>query len=342
MGHEVTHARISQGTTRDRGTETLNEEYADSMGSYSADGMAFSSSTYNNVNLDSKLNTNKHIQTANDKELLNTNNESFKDRVKEDGDKVDFEAYWSLGDVDRMNTLSNPKTPIEEKINALVAVGLTPKEIKKSLGNNADFKALLKDGDEKFDTVYTEQKNKVDSVNNKVDVTVSTLEVLGNAALAGTAVVPFTEKMLKKEVSVTVAGAIEAGTIDLGAQYLLQTGRQVYDKNFDMSEVDYTDFTLDTTSLGFAMGAGSVLLPSIKTGTNSIIRSVIARQKYNKQISSANTSGKINKLTDRKEVHDKYLGTVLGIESASEGIPFIIDTTSDYLLKSSNMQEDKK
>ena len=101
------------------------------------------------------------------------------------------------------------------------------------------------------------------------------------------------------------------------------------DKEFDMSKVDYTDFTLDTTSLGVSMGAGSVLLPSIKYGTNSIVHSILARQKYDKQISTANTLNKINKLSGRKKVHEDYLKTIFTIELGTEAIPSMLSTTKD-------------
>ena len=58
MGHEVAHVRMNEGQTRPRETKELQEEYADTFGKYSADGMEFSSETYNNT----KLNTTKVAQ----------------------------------------------------------------------------------------------------------------------------------------------------------------------------------------------------------------------------------------------------------------------------------------
>jgi len=82
MGHEVAHARISQDKVRDRKSEKLNEEYANTMGEYSADGMEFSSGTYNNVSLDQNKVTNDHTQTASDKELLTKNNKDWRENVQ--------------------------------------------------------------------------------------------------------------------------------------------------------------------------------------------------------------------------------------------------------------------
>jgi len=93
MGHEVAHARISQDKVRDRKSEKLNEEYANTMGEYSADGMEFSSGTYNNVSLDQNKVTNDHTQTASDKELLAKNNKDWRANLKRAGNddgEVDY------------------------------------------------------------------------------------------------------------------------------------------------------------------------------------------------------------------------------------------------------------
>ena len=94
MGHEVTHARINQGTTRDREDVALNEEYANTMGQYAADGMEFSSGTYNNVQLSSNANTNTHTGNK-DSELLKRNTQDFKDIVANNPNKVDFATAYS-------------------------------------------------------------------------------------------------------------------------------------------------------------------------------------------------------------------------------------------------------
>jgi len=82
MGHEVTHARVSQGKVRDRKDEKLNEQYADTMGSYSADGMEFSAGTYSNINLNQNEVTNTHTQTAADAPLLTSNNTAWRANLK--------------------------------------------------------------------------------------------------------------------------------------------------------------------------------------------------------------------------------------------------------------------
>uniref|UniRef100_UPI003D0CACC4 hypothetical protein n=1 Tax=Sedimenticola sp. TaxID=1940285 RepID=UPI003D0CACC4 len=89
MGHEVTHARINQEKTRDRGTKALNEEYASTMGEYAADGMEFSSGNYNNVQLSQSANTNTHTGNK-DSELLKRNTQDFKDIVANNPNKIDF------------------------------------------------------------------------------------------------------------------------------------------------------------------------------------------------------------------------------------------------------------
>ncbi|WCE32070.1 hemagglutinin repeat-containing protein [Vibrio sp. SCSIO 43137] len=50
MGHEAAHVRIDQGQTRYR-EGALAEEYADTFGEYSSDGMEFSAGSYTNVQL---------------------------------------------------------------------------------------------------------------------------------------------------------------------------------------------------------------------------------------------------------------------------------------------------
>jgi len=93
MGHEVAHARVSQGKVRDRKSEKLNEEYADTMGGYSADGMEFSAGTYTTVSLDPNANSNTHVRTANDKKLLTANNKNWRENVQraKNGDgKMDY------------------------------------------------------------------------------------------------------------------------------------------------------------------------------------------------------------------------------------------------------------
>lgn len=82
MGHEVTHVRISQGTTRDREDDKLNEEYADTMGSYSSDGMEFSSRIYNNLQLNNTVSPlPKQARSTADRKTLSVNNSKLKDKL---------------------------------------------------------------------------------------------------------------------------------------------------------------------------------------------------------------------------------------------------------------------
>jgi hypothetical protein len=82
MGHEVTHARINQGAARDRGSHRLNEEYADTMGDYSADGMEFSSRTYNGVTLDNSRPTYRKPRTKADITRLRTSTSQMNTNIQ--------------------------------------------------------------------------------------------------------------------------------------------------------------------------------------------------------------------------------------------------------------------
>ncbi|MCH9741053.1 MAG: hemagglutinin repeat-containing protein [Epsilonproteobacteria bacterium] len=105
MGHEVTHARINQGTTRDRAEgvdiETghrLNEEYADTMGGYSADGLEFSSSNWNDYTV-SQTSSNMHKE--NDTSLLmQENNQNFAQVSREHNKDMDYSASEVLDEAD--------------------------------------------------------------------------------------------------------------------------------------------------------------------------------------------------------------------------------------------------
>jgi len=97
MGHEVAHARVSQHKVRDRKSDKLNEQYANTMGGYSAEGMQFSSTNYNNVNLNTNANTNKHIRTAADTTLLAKNNANWRTNLKQDRNgngKMDYRELY--------------------------------------------------------------------------------------------------------------------------------------------------------------------------------------------------------------------------------------------------------
>ncbi|MCF7360840.1 hemagglutinin repeat-containing protein [Vibrio sp. A1-b2] len=73
IGHEAAHVRIDQGQTRYR-EGALAEEYADTFGEYSADGMEFSTGTYTNVQLNKpKTSTTKLSHDDKNRLVKNTN-----------------------------------------------------------------------------------------------------------------------------------------------------------------------------------------------------------------------------------------------------------------------------
>ena len=90
LGHEITHARLRQGATRDRGQ--YNEEYAELMGNYAADSLQFSAKTYTNIDLDPDITTNTQTYTQNDRALLERNtNDWYQNltRTRQSGGAVD-------------------------------------------------------------------------------------------------------------------------------------------------------------------------------------------------------------------------------------------------------------
>jgi len=100
MGHEVAHVRMQQGQTRDRGEHS--EEYADTMGGYSADGMEFSANTYTKVQLDPNKTTNAHTQTPKDQELLADNNQAWRKNIGQAANgegSVDFDLTFGGRDL---------------------------------------------------------------------------------------------------------------------------------------------------------------------------------------------------------------------------------------------------
>ncbi len=114
LGHEVTHARIAQGTTRDRGNKKLNEQYANTMGSYSADGLQFSSTTYNHVELNPTAVSNSHTQTADDKTLLTNNNANWRadlQRARNGNGEVDYRELYQR----EANVLDSAKQHINQR-----------------------------------------------------------------------------------------------------------------------------------------------------------------------------------------------------------------------------------
>jgi len=142
MGHEVTHARVNQGTTRNRADgvdaaigKRLNEEYANTMGGYSADGMEFSNNTYTrNAPIDKHTSTNTHKGNA-DSEAIKSNTDGFVNVATNNPNQMDYagvslEQYNQLKDAAKngdksselLLLLGEPKEQQDtQKINTLLA-----------------------------------------------------------------------------------------------------------------------------------------------------------------------------------------------------------------------------
>lgn len=88
LGHEITHAQISQGTIRDRDNHVLNDQYASIMGDYASDNYEFSYSN-NDLGTVNTGNTNAHVGNA-DSEVLRENAASLKQK---DPSKMDFRQF---------------------------------------------------------------------------------------------------------------------------------------------------------------------------------------------------------------------------------------------------------
>ncbi|MBN3493469.1 hypothetical protein [Vibrio neptunius] len=88
MGHEAAHVRIDQGQTRLR-EGALAEEYADTFGEYSADGMEFSAGTHTTVQLNQPKTENGQISSQDKIQLLKNTTEMYQDIIRDaQGDGV--------------------------------------------------------------------------------------------------------------------------------------------------------------------------------------------------------------------------------------------------------------
>ncbi|MGD8231041.1 DNA/RNA non-specific endonuclease [Vibrio sp. TRT 1302] len=88
MGHEAAHVRIDQGQTRYR-EGALAEEYADTFGEYSADGMEFSAGSYTNVQLNKPKAPTVNLSHDDKNRLVKNTNELIDDVEKaNNGDGV--------------------------------------------------------------------------------------------------------------------------------------------------------------------------------------------------------------------------------------------------------------
>jgi hypothetical protein len=88
LGHEVTHAQIAQGTINDRGDKTLNEDYANLVGSYAADNYDFSFSN-NDLGVVNTGNTNQHIGNATSVTAA-TNTQDYRETLATSPEQADF------------------------------------------------------------------------------------------------------------------------------------------------------------------------------------------------------------------------------------------------------------
>lgn len=89
IGHEVTHALIDQGETRDRENRDDNEAYADLLGSYSEENYNFNFSN-NELGQINTGDTNNHVDNESS-ELIVGNTEDFWVAALEDPENVDLE-----------------------------------------------------------------------------------------------------------------------------------------------------------------------------------------------------------------------------------------------------------
>ncbi len=76
-------------------------------------------------------------------------------------------TFWNPNDINRMTMLQNGT--INQKI--------------KSLANDADFRALIKNGDDGFNVLYAYEKGEGDSLNKRIDNIVTAMEIAGIAVM---------------------------------------------------------------------------------------------------------------------------------------------------------------
>jgi filamentous hemagglutinin len=117
MGHEVAHARMNQGQTRQRETQNLQEEYADIMGSYSSSGMEFSGTTYANVNLNNNLPTTPRQQRSNADitRLTDNTNEFIKGVARDNSGDGEIEYETLVKQIDDNSYEVTGGTPNDDK-----------------------------------------------------------------------------------------------------------------------------------------------------------------------------------------------------------------------------------
>lgn len=107
--------------------------------------------------------------------------------------------FWTLNDMRNMQNLDDSNHNIQTKINSLIQYGLDKEQVAKNLKNNAEFRALTKDGMNEFNKIYDAEKEKVDKTNTLIDNIATTAEIIG-AGVIGVAGIENTIKNSSKKI----------------------------------------------------------------------------------------------------------------------------------------------
>lgn len=105
LGHEVTHAQVSQGAIRDRGDHELNDQYANIRGDYSKEnyGFSFSNNELGNLNT-GVVNNNIGNRTS---DVVWDNGQDFLNRAQSDPSNMDYAIYVQDGTNQDKDNLGN-------------------------------------------------------------------------------------------------------------------------------------------------------------------------------------------------------------------------------------------
>ncbi|MGB5919852.1 hypothetical protein [Arcobacter sp.] len=263
-GTEAQRAMDAQeGSTFDQDDAYRAErsKYSEEFGSYLAGYTNFALSNTGQGSLSTESNPSNLYSKA-----IKDNNAEFATLDKSKGDNSSF---WNLSDIQRAKDLESSK--INVTIKALIEVGLDQEGVKKSLANNAGFKALMKDGDGSFEAIFAEEKEKVLNTNAKVDAIVTALNVasIGLIFIDGVSikVTEMTAKKLVKEaieqglkispekiVSIAkVDGKIvwlEKGSSRAGLGHILRPDRVQDFLNIGVKKADISKLVMDAVSKG--------------------------------------------------------------------------------------------
>ena len=136
------------------------------------------------------------LTTAVTSSMIN-NNREFAKLDKNLG--VNRGEFWTLNDMRNMQNLDDSNHNIQTKINSLIQYGLDKEQVAKNLKNNAEFRALTKDGMNEFNKIYDAEKEKVDKTNTLIDNIATTAEIIG-AGVIGVAGIENTIKNSSKKI----------------------------------------------------------------------------------------------------------------------------------------------